>query len=274
MVFRVFKGILIGLLGLAAFAVLIAGGLIAMDSLSPTQQAADFANVTYPGADGAMLYAYLAQPAGSSPLPGIVLIHSFYGLDEETVEKADLLAQHGYSVLAVDAYRGRSTTQLPRAIWLSITTPQEQVGADIGAGFSYLSHLKGVDPQRIGAVGFCFGGTQAMRLGMRNPALAANVIFYGSSLVTEPGKMGSLGAGGPVLGIFGADDRMIPLDEVWAFESAMVERGLAHRVSVYPGVGHAFVNMETLSRPGPAQEAWDEMLVFLEEVLKAPSSSR
>ena len=174
MVFRVFKGILIGLLGLAAFAVLIAGGLIAMDSLSPTQQAADFANVTYPGADGAMLYAYLAQPAGSSPLPGIVLIHSFYGLDEETVEKADLMAQHGYSVLAVDAYRGRSTT-LPRAIWLSITTPQEQVGADIGAGFSYLSHLKGVDPQRIGAVGFCFGGTQAMRLGMRNPALAATL---------------------------------------------------------------------------------------------------
>jgi dienelactone hydrolase len=62
---------------------------------------------------------------------------------------------------------------------------------------------------------------------------------------------------------------MIPLSEVWAFESALADRGLLHRISIYPGVGHAFVSLDALSRPGPAQEAWKEMLVLLDEILKA-----
>lgn len=269
MMIRTFKAILLSLLALVIFASLIVGGLIAMDSMAPSQKAADFANITYPGLDGTELYAYLAQPERSSPTPAILLIHHFYGLDGDAVGKADLLAKEGYTVLAVDAFRGRSTTQLLSAIWLVTTTPQAQISADIDAGFAYLSQLNSVDPRTVGVVGFCFGGTQAMQLGMRNPALAANVIFYGSNLVTNPEELGSLGANGPVLGIFGEEDRMIPMSEVWAFETALTERSLPHRVSIYPGVGHAFVNLETLSRPGAAQEAWEEMLVFLDEILKA-----
>jgi carboxymethylenebutenolidase len=104
-------------------------------------------------------------------------------------------------------------------------------------------------------------------MGIRNPDLAANVIFYGDNCFRTGNR--SLAANGPVLGIFGAQDRTIPTREVWAFETALTERSLAHRVSVYPGVGHAFVTLQTLTRPGPAQVAWEEMLVFLDEVLKA-----
>lgn len=263
------KGILIGLLALAASGLLITAGLIAADTLSPSQEAADFANVTFPGPGGTQLYGYLAQPEGVVSPPGILLLHHFYGLDEDAVGKADLLARQGYTVLAVDAFRGASTAQVARALWLVTTTPQEQIAADIDAGYKYLSGLEGVNPQRIGAVGFCFGGTQAMRLGMREPSLAANVIYYGNNLVTDPSEIGSLGAGGPVLGIFGEDDRMIPLEEVWAFEGALLDSGILHRVSVYPGVGHAFANLDSIASPGPAQEAWQEMLVFLDESLKA-----
>lgn len=258
---------LIGLLILFGLTVVIIGGIILADSLFPDQRVTDFANVTYPGPDGQPLHAYLARPSAAGPTPGILLIHEFLGLNADIVQKADLLAEQGYTVLAVDAYRGKTTRQLLRGIWLVLTTPQEEINTDLDAGYTYLSGLPDVDPARIGAVGFCFGGTQALHLGMRNPDLAANVIFYGSGLVTDPDQLGALGANGPVLGIFGDQDRSIPLEDVYDFEQALQDRGTLYRVSIYPGVGHAFVTPESLSEPGAAQQAWNEMLDFLDESL-------
>ncbi len=78
-----------------------------------------------------------------------------------------------------------------------------------------------------------------------------------------------MGQSGPVLGIYGELDLGIPLEQVRGFEQAMQARGIPHQVTVYPGVGHAFVHMDTLSMPGPAQEAWNQMLGFLEKALKS-----
>lgn len=269
---RILKGLLIALLILVGLSLVIAAALILPDSIFPDQRVTDFSNVTYPGPDGVTLHAYLAQPVApaepQNPGPAILLIHEFFGLNQDLIERADLLAEQGYTVLAVDAYRGKTTRQIARAIWLLLTTPQGRIDADIDAGYAYLSQLPGVDPGRVGAVGFCFGGTQAMLLGRRNPELAANVIFYGRGLPADPIQLGSLGATGPVLGIFGEKDASIPLQEVYAFEDALQQRGIFYRVSIYPGVGHAFVHAEDIATPGPAQEAWNEMLVFLAESLK------
>jgi carboxymethylenebutenolidase len=105
-------------------------------------------------------------------------------------------------------------------------------------------------------------------LGTRNGQLAANAIFYGSGLLTDPQNLGSLGQSGPVLGIFGEQDNSIPLDEVNAFTAAMQQRGIQHTVTVYPGVGHAFVNSQTLAEAGPAQQAWEQLQVFFAENLQ------
>jgi carboxymethylenebutenolidase len=261
--------ILLGLLALAALLIIALAGIIAFDALVPAQRVTDFSNVTYPGPGSETLYGYLAKPAGAGPSPTILLIHEFFGLNEDVIKKADLLADQGYTVLAADAYRGRSTQLIPRAIWLRVTTPQEQIDADLDAAYQYLSQLPEADPNRLAVVGFCFGGTQAMRLGIRNPDLAANVILYGSGLVLEPADMGNLGQKGPVLGIFGEEDRSIPLSDVYAFEDAMQTKGILHRITVYPGVGHAFVKYDNLLTPGPAQDAWNEVLTFLEEILKS-----
>jgi carboxymethylenebutenolidase len=264
---RLLSRTLIGLLILFGLIVIVVGGIILADSLFPDQRVTDFANVTYPGSDGQPLHAYLARPSATGPTPAILLIHEFFGLNADIVQKADLLAEQGYTVLAVDAYRGKTTRQLLRAIWLVMTTSQKEIDADFDAGFEYLAQLPEVDPARIGVVGFCFGGTQALRLGTRNPDLAANVIFYGSGLVTDPDQLGVLGANGPVLGIFGEQDRSIPLEKVFDFEQALQDRGTLYRVSIYPGVGHAFVTPGSLSEPGSAQQAWNEMLGFLDESL-------
>jgi carboxymethylenebutenolidase len=267
---RLIRNIFLGLLTLVLVAVVGLAALILIDAFNTTQRVDALTNVSYPAADGATLRGYLAEPEGEGPRAGVLVIHEFYGLNEEMVRKADLLAEQGYVVLAPDAYRGQTTALVPRAIWLTVTTSRERIAADIDAAYAFLAAHPRVDAGRTGAVGFCFGGTQALRLGTRNPALAANVIFYGSGLITEPAALGALGESGPVLGIFGETDNSIPLEEVAAFEQAMQARGIDHTVTVYPGVGHAFVNYEGIFEPGPEQQAWQQMEQFLAENLGQP----
>lgn len=261
------KRILVGLLLLLVAGVLILGGIILWDTVFPAQRATDFSNITFPGPEGVTLNGYLAQAEGHTeedPGPAVLLVHEFFGLNAGIVEKADLLAEQGYTVLAADAYRGRSTGLVPRAIFLVVTTPREQIQADMQAAFEYLSELPQVDAGRIAAVGFCFGGTQVMHLATSNPDLAGTVIFYGSGPIADPQQLGVMDENGPVLGIYGELDNSIPLQEVEAFEQAMQTRGIEHEITIYPGVGHAFVSADNIQEPGPARQAWEQMLAFLD----------
>lgn len=263
------RRILFGLLAIVLLVLVALGGIILWDTLFPAQQVTDFANVSFSGPDGSTLYAYLAAPSQSveQPGPAVLLVHEFFGLNESIIEKADRLAAQGYTVLAADAYRGRTTRLIPRAIFLVLSTPRDQIQTDLQAGFNYLASLPQVDPHKIGAVGFCFGGTQVMYQATLNPDLRATVIYYGSGPITDPQNLGVMGENGPVLGIYGEQDASIPVSEVQAFEQAMQSRGVEHTVTIYPGVGHAFVTVEALQQPGPAEDAWTQMLAFLKGAL-------
>jgi len=270
---RVATRILLGILALFLAGVLILAGVILYDGMFPAQHVTDLTNVTYTGPDGTTLHGYLARPTGAGPHPAVLMIHEFYGLNRDIIKKADLLASQGYVVLAADSYRGQTTALIPRAIFLVVTTPQDRIASDLDAAFRYLAGLTGVDKARVGAVGFCFGGTQVMKMGTRNADLAAAVIFYGSGPITDPGELGVMGSRGPVLGIYGEQDASIPLAEVRGFELAMQARGVPHQVTVYPGVGHAFVTSASLAQPGAAQQAWAEMLAFLAKNLKGQAAA-
>jgi hypothetical protein len=140
------------LLAVAGILVLALAGIILFDTFFPSQRVTDFTNVTFTGAggrtaDGAMHHAYLAKPEGAGPHPGVLLIHEFFGLNADIVAKADILAREGYAVLAVDAYGGKTTKQLPRAILFVTTTPQEHISRNVDAGYAYLAGLDGVDPR-------------------------------------------------------------------------------------------------------------------------------
>ena len=99
-------------------------------------------------------------------------------------------------------------------------------------------------------------------------ATPLRTIFYGSGPITDPVALGVIGRRGPVLGIYGEQDQSIPLAEVRGFEVALQARGVPHRVTVYPGVGHAFVTSASLAQPGAAQRAWARCLAFLAQNLK------
>jgi carboxymethylenebutenolidase len=231
--------------------------------------AGDVANVAYKDDAGNELAGYLARPEGAGPHPAVLLLHEWWGLNHEITALADALAREGYVVFAPDAYRGRVGDAVPGALWLRLTTPDTQIYADLDSALAYLRTLPEVDPARVASMGFCFGGQQSLQLSLRQPEnLAATVMYYGE-VVTAPEFLRPLADDNqPVLGIFGETDNSIPVAEVEQFAAALDSLGIAAEVTVYPGVGHAFVNDENYDQPGPAGAAWQQAVAFLGQHLQ------
>lgn len=257
------KRVLLGIVGLILLVVVYAVGSIVIDA-NFGAKSTELTNVTYPGEDGVTLHAYLAEPEEPGTYPGIILIHEWWGLNEGIIVLADALADEGYVVLAVDAYRGEVTNQVPRAIVLRTTTPQEQIFADVDAGFAYLQSLPNVNLDKLASMGFCFGGGQSLQLGMRQSEdLALTVMYYGS-VVTDLEALRPLKDSQGVLGIFGEEDQQIFVEDVLEFEAAMNTLEIENEITIYEDVGHAFLNEENYDEPGAAGEAWKQTLEFLE----------
>jgi len=222
-------------------------------------------NVSFGEADGTLLRGYLSLPAGSGKSPAVLMVHEWWGLNNDVARLADALAEQGYVVLAADAFRGSVAQNPAEASRQVSSTPASQISGDLDAALSYLKGHPRVDSARVAVLGFCFGGTQAMRMGTRRADLAAVVIFYGSGPITDPEQLGAMREAGPVLGIYGAEDRNIPVSQVEGFRSALSSRGVRNQIEIYPGVGHAFVKSTTFRDGGAAQGAWERMLAFLKE---------
>lgn len=262
------KRIVLALLALFLLLIALFAGAIIFDSLFGSDTA-DVANIEYENIDGQKLYGYLATPQGPGPHPAVLLIHEWWGLNEGITLLADALAKEGYVVFAPDAYRGNVTAAFPRALWLRITTPQEQVETDVDSGLAYLRSLDSVDTQRVASMGFCFGGGHSLQLGLRQSENLALTIMYYGAVVTEPDLLRPLTEAQPVLGIFAEEDNTIFPAEVLEFEAVLNSLDIENEITIYPGVGHAFLNEENYNLPGPAGEAWQQTLAFLEKNLMA-----
>jgi carboxymethylenebutenolidase len=220
-------------------------------------------NVTFTGAGGVELSGYLALPEGSGRFPAVLMIHEWWGLNHDTTELADALAEEGFVVLAADAFRG-STAQTPGDARQQVTgTPTSQIAADLDSALDYLKSHPRVDSDRVASLGFCFGGTQSMYMGTRRPDLAGVVIFYGGGPITDAGQIGQMRDAGPVLGIYGREDGGIPVESVRAFAEAMTDNEVENTVTIYPGVGHAFVKSNTYRNGQTAERAWNQAVDFL-----------
>ncbi len=246
---------------------LVSGGIIVYEGWFG-ESSEPWTNVTYTDANGTELRGYLAQPAEPGVFPGVLLIHEWWGFNEGMTVLADALAAEGYVVLAADAYRGEVTEQVPRALYLRLSTPEEQVFNDVDAALAYLMNLDSVDNDRIASMGFCFGGGHSLQLGMRQSENLALTILYYGTVVTNPELLRPLTDGQPVLGIFGEDDASIPTADVLEFEAALNSLDIPNQIIIYPDVGHAFLNEENFKEPGAAGDAWQETLDFLAENFK------
>lgn len=209
---------------------------------------------------------YLVKPAGAGPFPAVVVIHEWWGLNEQVKEETRKLAGEGYVALAVDLYRGRLATSSDEAHELSRGLPEDRARRDLLAAFAYLAGRKGVRAEAIGSIGWCMGGGWSLQLALAEPRLAAAVIYYGR-LASDEATLARLRA--PVLGLFGEEDRGIPAASVREFEAALKKLGKPASIHLYAGAGHAFANATRPSyRKDAAEDAWAKTLAFFGEKLK------
>ncbi|HUY80429.1 MAG TPA: dienelactone hydrolase family protein [Acidobacteriaceae bacterium] len=233
---------------------------------SPLLAAVRSREVSYKSGD-ATVHGILYLPDGAGAHPAIVVIHEWWGLVPWVKDQAAELAAQGYVTLAVDLYRGQSTTDPKVAMGLMRGLPPERGVRDLLAAVHYLTGLKAVDAKRMGAVGWCMGGGYAARLAVADPNLKAVAINYGE-LPTDRASLEKIHAA--VLGNFGGQDRVVTPQEADAFTQAL--RGMGKQVDIkfYPDAGHAFENPnnKTGYRAADARDAHTRMREFFHKYLQ------
>lgn len=233
------------------------------DSLDVTAE-----DIVYATVAGRPVTGYLARPeeAATDSLPGLVVIHEWWGLNDHVRAMTRRLAAEGYAALAVDLYDGRvgTSSDSARAIMMDAVARPERLVDNLSQAYRYL--VAEERAPRVGAIGWCFGGGWALETALALPdSLDAVVVYYGEP-VTDRARLAPLQM--PLLGLFGGADGGIPVAQVRQMEAALQELGKDVTIVVYEGAGHAFANPSGQRYDAEAAEdAWARTTAFLSEVM-------
>ena len=210
-------------------------------------------------ANGRTISAYLAVPEHGSG-PGVLVLHSWWGLTDFFKQVCDRLAREGFIALAPDLYHGKTTTTIDEAEQLaSDRIESEEVSQDITASIDYLLNQPGRRGKAPGAVGFSLGGFWALGL---QGNMAAIVTFYGT---TSPERVK---AGADILGHFAEHDDFEPIEQVRQFEEDLRSSGRQVSFFLYPGTHHWFFEENCPEYDaGAARLAWERTIQFLHQRL-------
>ena len=217
--------------------------------------------VTYGEAGGKPLRGYLARPKSApGALPGLIVIHEWWGLNDNIRAMTRRLAGEGYRALAVDLYGGEKADNPDAAMKLVNATMQNRAAAEDNLRRA-VAYLERNGTPKIGVIGWCFGGGFSLSTALLVPEkINATVIYYGH-LETDPAKLATIKS--PILGLFGADDKSIPVASVQEFENALKKLGKPVEIKIYDGAGHAFANPSGGNyRPEAAKDAWQRTTSF------------
>ena len=217
----------------------------------------------YAEVDEQLVYGHFVFPANMvDPLPGIIVIHERWGLDDGTRALADRLAAQGYVVLAVDLFGGKTATDVSvaRTLMLPVIENPDVANENIRQAYQFLIDT-GPAPA-IAALGWSFGGNWALNTALLFPDdLDAAVILYGQVTNNEE-KLRPMNV--PLLGIFGANDRGVTVETVREFEGVLESLEKDYAIEVYDDVGHAFADPTSSNyNPAVADQAWATILDFL-----------
>lgn len=208
---------------------------------------------------------YIAQPIKEGNYPGIIMIHEWWGLNDNIKEMAKILAKEGYVVYAVDLYNGEVAENSDKARELSSSVRSNPEKAIVTMKQA-VTYLKERGATKVGSLGWCFGGGQSLQLSL-NEDLDATVIYYGN-LIDDVDKLKEINS--PVLGIFGDKDTGIPVETVKAFESNLNSLGIENYIYIYQNVGHAFANPSGNNyAKNETIDAWEKTVEFLNMNMKS-----
>ena len=222
----------------------------------------------YQDSPGYLVYPVSSNDTLSNKLPAVVMIHEWWGLNENIKDMANILAKQGFVVLAADLYKGEVADNPQRAMELvqSVRNNQNNSIDNLQSAVKYLGSLPNVDSSKIASIGWCFGGGQSLQLALNSQEhpLVATIIYYGTPLVTDEASLSKIKW--PVLGIFGDKDQAILIQEVNLFRTSLDQSGITNEIHIYKGVGHAFANPSGDNyAPKETEDAWQKTLSFLKK---------
>ncbi len=226
--------------------------------------------VSYGTLNGEEMTGYLSQPDNvTEPLPGLIVIHEWWGLNDNIKAMTDMLAAEGYAALAVDFYGNQvaETPEAARGLVQAATENPDGLKDNLLQAYDYLATT--LNAPKIGSLGWCFGGTWSLNAALALPTqLNATVIYYGGGITTDPDKLSVLDM--PIQGHFGQlDDNPSP-ETVQQFEAVLMSLDKSAEIYIYDDADHAFANPSgTRYNPPAAELAWERTMTFLSEHLKS-----
>jgi len=238
--------------------------------IDPNDPGLTSSEIKYASTDGTAISAYVTRPKGSEAHPAVLVIHEWDGIKEQIRDVARMLAKAGYVALAPDLlsrYGGTSSFSTQEAaIAAGRKLDDEMITKDLTGGVNYLKGQSFVRPNRVGVIGFCWGGGKALLFTTRSKDLSASVIYYGSN----PANLEDVkNISAPVLGQYGEADERIT-SAVPKLDEAMKKYGKSFEYKVYPGAPHAFNSDGSPSyREDAAKEAWSRTLQFFKAHLQS-----
>lgn len=226
-------------------------------------------------AGDAEIPVYRAAPQHGGPFPVVLVVHEIFGVHEHIKDVCRRFARLGYYAIAPDLFarQGDAAKEPDMAkIMADIVakTPDAEVANDLDATLRFAAASGVADPNRMAVVGFCWGGRQVWLYAAHHPRLKAAVAWYGplaypvsaSTPSNPPDIVNALKV--PTLGLYGGQDKSIPLGEIEAMRAKLAVAGDASRIVVYPDAGHAFfADYRPSYVKADAEASWQEATAWL-----------
>lgn len=232
-------------------------------------------------ADGTTLKGFLAYDKNKEGArPGVIVVHEWWGHNQYVRKRAVMLAELGYTALAVDMYGDGKQADHPEDAGKFASEVMKNMPMARGrfeAGLKFLKEQSQTDKNNIAAIGYCFGGGVVLRMAVSGEDLKGAVSFHGSlptDSVENPKQVKA-----KLLVCNGADDGFVPVDQIDAFKKAMVDAGINFKFVNYPEAVHSFTNPDADSlgkkfnmpiayNKQADENSWSEMQKFFEEIFK------
>lgn len=221
------------------------------------------------------LIGFLAYPKNAKNCLGVLVAHDWAGLNEVYQNRAIELAQHGYVAFALDMYgQGRigQTLEERQALMTPLVKNRPFLRERVYAGFNRLQDVSFVDSNRLGAIGFCFGGLCVLDLARMGADVRGVVSFHGLLSSTESCTPQEIKAN--ILVCHGYDDPMVKPEDVMGFCEEMKQFGANFQVNMYSHTMHAFTNPQAndaglgiLYQPETTQKSFQAMHAFFKDIL-------
>ncbi len=197
-------------------------------------------------ANGVTMKGYLAYDTSvKGKRPGVLVVHEWWGHNEYARKRARMLAELGYTALAVDMYGDGKLASHPDDAGKfagEVRKNMDVAEQRFNAALALLRRQDTVDPERIAAIGYCFGGGIVLEMARRGTPLSGVVSFHGSLGTGQPAQPGRVRA--KVLVLNGAADPFVPPEQIAKFKQEMEQAGVDYTFIDYPGAVHAFTNPE------------------------------